>query len=148
MTLEALAQVATILTPFVAIVGVIGLACQIRASGRATDSTTAAQFYNHLLSKALEYPRFVAPEPKSVDTENEKFDGDQNEFRRYEMFVDLLLTTFDLMRKLRPIDDATDEYMLQWIREHRKLLSSKYFRDNFWQQLTVPMRELVERALR
>ena len=64
------------------------------------------------------------------------------------MFVDLMLATFGLMRELRKIDRATDRYMLQWISEHRKLLTSAYFRENFWDQLTTPMRELVERALR
>ena len=56
MTLEALAQIATISTPLIAFGGLIGLACQIRASRQATADANAAQFYNQLLSKALEIP--------------------------------------------------------------------------------------------
>jgi hypothetical protein len=148
MTLEVLGQIATILTPLIAIGGLIGLGCQIRAAREAAADTTAAQFYRQLISKALRYPQFVAPEQKKVDTKNETFDGDRIEFRRYEMFVDLLLTTFDQMRELRKPDRATDLYMLQWIGEHRELLASDYFRENFWDQLTAPMQKLVEQALR
>jgi hypothetical protein len=90
----------------------------------------AVAIYCSLLDKALEYPEFIAPDHSIVDTELETFNGDQKEFRRYEAFVDLMLTTFDAMIQL-PTDEVMESYIVQWLSEHRTYLLSDYFSRHF-----------------
>jgi hypothetical protein len=149
MTLESWVQIATIATPIIAFLGLGGIWFQVEASRKASASSAATQFYTQLLSKGLKYPQFVAPDPTliKINLSEQTFDGNEIEFRRYEMFVDLMLTTFDQMLLSGESNNAIDNYMCQWIHEHKTYLNSDYFKKYFSAQLGPALSELVRRGI-
>jgi hypothetical protein len=149
MTLESWVQIATIATPIIAFLGLGGIWLQVEASRKASASSAATQFYTQLLSKGLKYPQFVAPDPTliKINLSEQTFDGNEIEFRRYEMFVDLMLTTFDQMLLSGESNNAIDNYMCQWIHEHKTYLNSDYFKKYFSAQLGPALSELVRRGI-
>lgn len=113
---------------------------------KASNTATATQFYTELLSKALEYPQFIAPNRQSVHVKNEKFGTSKKEFRRYEAFADLMLTTFGEMKRLGRTDEPLEDYMESWIVPHLPYYQSEYFKTNFEKQLTPKLKQLIANA--
>jgi hypothetical protein len=118
---------------------------QLRQARDAAKEAAASSILRSLLEKALEYPDFIAPVRSDVDVEKETFKGDQREFRRYEQFVDLMLTTFAEMLKL-PIDSATDRYINGWLCDHQPYLRSNYFERRFGTMVSEDLRARIRNA--
>jgi hypothetical protein len=121
---EKLSQLASVATALIAVLGLAGVWFQLRTTRHAAAETAATNLYVSLLTHALNYPQFVAPNESLIDTHSETFDGSGEEFRRYEVFVELMLTTFDELLRLYPQDTSNRNYMLHWMGEHYKYLDS------------------------
>lgn len=148
LSLSEWALVATIISPLVTFLALLGVIFQVRASNRASDQSTATTYYANFLQRAMEHPEFVAPEPKVVNTIKEEFGGNKKEFRRYEVFVDLMLVTFDEMKRRFPTDKAADIYMSQWLGEHLAYLDSDYFKTAFSDPLSPELSGLMIKAIK
>jgi hypothetical protein len=150
LTLEQLSWIGTIASSifsFLALGAVVFAWIQIRTSQKGAATADANAIQRSLIEKSLEYPQFVAPSPTSVNVKGEKFDGSEVEFRRYEIFVELVLTTFEHLAPIYSWDKSTRNYMIQTLSEHRKYLDSQYFRMGFWNQLSPELTKLVEDAI-
>jgi hypothetical protein len=112
--------------------------------GSATERAVAT--YRSLLEKALEYPDFIVPDPALVNTKDKTFNGSKIEFRRYEAFVDLMLTTFEGTIWLSIKEGITESYILQWLRDHHTYLLSDYFKDNFSRMISAELQQLIEKS--
>jgi hypothetical protein len=139
--------IASAVFSFLALGAVIFAWRQIRTSTINSAKADANAIQRSLMEKSLEFPQFVAPNPKSVNVKNEEFDGSEVEFRRYEIFVELVLTTLDHLVASYPSDEPTRNYMIQMLSEHRKYLDSAYFREEFWNQLSPEIVHLVEAGI-
>jgi hypothetical protein len=101
--------------------------------------------YRSLMEKALEYPEFIAPDPSLINVTLETFDGSEKEFRRYEAFVELMLTTFEAAEWL-PQSEFWTSYVVQWLGEHETYLASDYFKNNFQAQISPELERLLKKA--
>ena len=149
LTLEQWAFVGTIANPIISLLALAAIVVawqQLRETRDASAVAEANAIHRSLIEKSLEFPKFIAPNPETVNTKDEEFDCDEDEFRRYESFVELMLTTFE---ELAPTysDKGTQKYMVQWLAQHRKYLDSNYFRVDFWDQLSPQLQNLVEAAI-
>jgi hypothetical protein len=149
---EIATGVAAIVTSVVAVWALLFAKQQLKQAENAsvqsainTAIEAATAIYRSLLERALEYPDFVAPDSSLIDTEHETFNGSQKEFRRYEAFVDLMLTTFEAMIQL-PIDKIMESYIVQWLSEHRTYLLSDYFSRLFRKMVSDQLWLLVEKG--
>jgi len=146
LTLEQWSWIGTIASSifsFLALGAIIFAWLQIRTSTEDAAAADANAIQRSLIEKSLELPQFVSPNPTSVNIDAEKFSGSEVEFRRYEIFVELVLTTFDHLASCYP-DAPTRRYMIQVIAEHQKYLDSSYFRKEFWEQLSPAAQKLIE----
>jgi hypothetical protein len=161
LTLEEWSWIGTIASSifsFLALAAIVFAWLQIRTSRKvaaAADANArevaaaadANAIQRSLIEKSLELPQFVAPKSTIVNVKGEKFDGSEVEFRRYEVFVELVLTTFDHLVSNYSSDKPTRNYMIQVLAEHRKYLDSQYFRTEFWNQLSPELMRLVEEGI-
>jgi hypothetical protein len=149
-TLEQWSWIGTIASSvfsFLALGAVILAWLQLRASQTDASMAEANAIQRSLIEKSMEFPQFVLPHPDIVDVEAGKFNGSEVEFRRYETFVELVLTTFDHLVSAYS-DQPTRKYMIQTLAEHRKYLDSGYFRREFRDQLSSEVTELVEAGIK
>ena len=86
------------------------------------------------------------PHKESVHIKNQTFGKSEKEFRRYEAFLDLMLTTFDEMKRLGRTDEAVEDYMGSWIEPYVNYYESQYFKDNFGKQLSPNLKILIATA--
>jgi hypothetical protein len=142
---------ATLATSVAAVVAIFFAWCQLRQAREAAKEATASAIYRSFLERALEYPDFVAPVSSHVDTEKETFRFDRGEFRRYEQFVDLMLTTFEEMIKI-PREKRGDDFVLVnnyingWLFDHRQYLQSKYYERRFRKMISDDLWERIQKA--
>src|SRR5581483_2593291 len=131
LTLEqwsSLGTIASAIFSFFALGAVIVAWLQIRTSQAGAAEADANAIMRSFMEKSLEYAQFIAPHANSVNVNDEKFDGSEIEFRRYEVFVGLVLTTFEHLAPVYFADTPTRNFMIQTLSEHRKYLDSDYFR--------------------
>jgi hypothetical protein len=144
ITLEDWARLGEVATPIIAFVGLSVVWWQIRAAQQVADRASAFESYRQFVCAAQEHPQFISPDSR-LDVKAEKFDGSGDEFRRYEAFVDLMLSTFEEMLYSAPCREST-KYMNNWLSEHRAYLDSPYFNENFRAELSEKMMRLVYAA--
>jgi hypothetical protein len=148
---DVMTALATLATSVAAVVGIFFAWSQLRQARNAAKEATASAIYRSFLERALEYPDFVAPVPSYVDTEKETFKFDRGEFRRYEQFVDLMLTTFEEMikvpRKKRGEEFAlVDNYINGWLFDHRQYLQSRYYERRFRKMVSDELWKRIQTA--
>jgi hypothetical protein len=156
-------DVVTAVATAVMAIAALGALCfarrQLREAQNATKERNASAVYRSLLEKALEYPDFVAPDPSDVNLGEGTFRGERGEFRRYEQFIDLMLTSFEEVIKLRhrgkfelPCkgrsegDGLSDSYINGWLFDHRVYLQSKYFEQHFRTMVSDELWERIRNA--
>jgi hypothetical protein len=121
---------------------------ELTASKEDAANANAAGMQTALLVQALEYPQFIAPEDEHVNVADEEFMGKTIEFRRYEAYVELVLTTFEYLVQSYADDKPTRKYMIQTLSLHYKYLDSGYFRKYFLEQLSPELRKLIEDGIK
>ena len=133
---------------FLALAAVVLAWWQLKTSKDDAANANAAEMQSALLVQALEYPQFIAPEDEDVNVADEEFMGEAIEFRRYEAYVELVLTTFEYLIQSYADDKPTRKYMIQSLSLHHQYLDSSYFRKEFLDQLSPELRMLIEDGIK
>lgn len=124
--LQALSNLATILLTLISLAAAFVAYRQIKATVASQKEVTANSIFTEYLREAIKFPKFIRPKQDAFDFEKETFEGSREEFSRYEFFVDIMLTAFELIFQLNPGEDWKHE-METHFREHRSYLGSGYF---------------------
>jgi hypothetical protein len=113
-----------------AIIAAIAILVALRELSAARDAA-ANEIYREFLTQSMQFPEFICPDKKFVNPEKQLFNGNDVQFWKYEVYVDLMLTAFEELFELTPHDPQLMKYIGGYLYSHERYLTSKYFTSHF-----------------
>lgn len=99
---------------------------QIKSNVASQLEVTANSIFVQYLRESMKYPEFIGAKADAFDFQAETFNDSHEKFVQYEFFVDIMLTSFELIFQLGPKEDWKQEIRAH-VMEHQLYLSSEYF---------------------
>ena len=104
----------------------------------------AAQHYVGMCDVALANPQFSNPELGKLDLRDKTFDGEKNQFERYEWYVARLIYVLDAAMRLAPHQQWGQVAKTQ-LANHRHYFASDYYaKQDYLKHYSGRMRKMIQ----
>jgi len=152
MTLQDWAYVATIVSAAGFVVSICVALYQIDRARHVQKSAAASQLWDTYLGRALNYPHFAYPPnfTEKFDFSAATFDGEKEEFERYEWFVSAYLQTADETFAEYDASHHRVEMVFRNANYHRAYLKwrrTKNMPNDYIDSLSPRLKQLISRVV-
>jgi hypothetical protein len=96
MGLEGLSQLANVAMASAAVLALVLGIWQVNRSRLSQERATSYEIYTQFLCRTLDHPEFVEVSLTDDEIRSQKIGGSHEEFARYEVYIDLMIVTFEV----------------------------------------------------
>jgi len=143
LTLEQWSHVATIATGIAAVLALLLGIWQVNKSRLSQERQTTFEIYTQFLNRTLDHPEFL-----EADFSDDQIKRDPDKFAKYEVYIDLLIVTFEQLLKDDPHSLPLKSYLKSYLIGHRAYLCSERFQKHFLEQLEPELQAFVKKLCR